>query len=288
MKKRNGRVSMSDFNPFKRIIILKVSSPNRDKTIFKKKAARSIVSTFAKRKNKLVRRKPVVDWKKKTNRLQFARLHFVWAITAAILMGSLLGGTLLFAIKHSKVSTPPKEHNVTLPIKEEKKFNQHYWIIQAGAFKQKESANLTKTDLEEKGIFSYIENQNDTFFLWIGLAANKEKALTLADFYQKQGQATFLKEWSLADAKTEFEKKLYPVITDLTNTTATAIPSASEIQIDNKILQDLLTMKTTSKTDEQFRGNIVEIQKMVEEGSSPWLPGRIQAQLLQAMTNKGQ
>ncbi len=288
MIKRNGRVSMRELNPFKKIIIMKVSNPNRNKPLFKKKVVRPVVKPLTKRKNTFSRRKPVIDWRKKTNRIQFFKLHFVWAITAAIILGSLLGATLLFAIKHSKVSTPPQEQNVSLPIIEEKNLNQQFWIIQAGAFKQKESANLSKKDLEAKGIFSYIDNQKDTYYLWIGVAANKEKAQTLADFYQKQGQATFLKEWTLADAKTDFEKKLYPFLTELTDTTATSIPTSSEIKLDDQSFQDLLAIKINSDTDARFQKNISEIQKIVKEGSSPWIAGRIQAQLLQAMTSNNQ
>ncbi|GAB7386556.1 hypothetical protein BSNK01_03910 [Bacillaceae bacterium] len=74
---------------------------------------------------------------------------------------------------------------------------QTYYVVQAGAFSDRERAEDVRDEYLRKGWAGIIVSQKP-YYLFSGVAKEREQAMLLVRFYEKQGIPVYLKEWVIA------------------------------------------------------------------------------------------
>ncbi len=132
--------------------------------------------------------------------------------SVAVMLGGMLGLSALKMLP--KVNTEQTERTAAVPIIEEQKnmsTSFSFFVIQAGVFQTKESANLIKETLTNKKI-PFIEMENNPTRIFVGVSGNKESLQALQQQYKQKNVQTFIKNWTL---NKEVEQSTYQKIEQL-------------------------------------------------------------------------
>ncbi|RDW19317.1 hypothetical protein CWR48_09760 [Oceanobacillus arenosus] len=101
------------------------------------------------------------------------------------------------------------------------------FVLQAGVFSNKTNADEWVNTFADAGLDTIVWEKDSQYFLFLGVAATKEQAKTVAAALTTEFDI-FIKEWSTAEGEVELTDAEYQFIQQFTEDFQTALPVLSE------------------------------------------------------------
>ncbi|WP_240374722.1 hypothetical protein [Bacillus piscicola] len=130
-------------------------------------------------------------------------LYFFSLVGGAVFIGLLFGMTMLHLFSGDKPSMGAvvEETETELPILAQYSDSLVMHVIQAGAYKEKETGMEMQENLQRKDYPTVLTHDGDYYYLFTGISFDEQGAERLASFYEEEGLNVYQKTRSIPEPK---------------------------------------------------------------------------------------
>ncbi|RDW21660.1 SPOR domain-containing protein [Oceanobacillus chungangensis] len=189
------------------------------------------VQTFASLKQ------PKMQQGKKTGRFRSLRTLLI-AIGSAIIIGSVLSYVMfqIFVIVDGNQAADPglattpinqRDNQEAIPTQAHSLISLNAFVLQAGVFSNKTNADEWMNIFADAGLEAIVWEKDDQYFLFLGVAATKEQAKTIATGLTTEFDI-FVKEWSTAEGEVKLTDGEFQFVQQFTEDFQTALSVLSD------------------------------------------------------------
>lgn len=155
----------------------------------------------------------------KQSRLDFLRNIVFLSVVSAILVGGAFGMMLLSLFTNNSESTtnieessPQTQVQAVSAEGEDGKFSVpslDVFVAQGGAFTTEEKGKEMQSSLSEQGQPSVLVKENDTLYLFMGVAIGQDNSAALGSYYQDKELDTYMKSYAIYDQQLEVDEPVH-------------------------------------------------------------------------------